>query len=419
MRSLGGSIARRIRHGGAGEVPAPSISAEDLHDRGARHCCCRDFEAAGAGLLPASEQPAPCGSRKPTIARSRRTWAPARRPCRARRSNASRVVRSISPAMRHIDASGLRDDADCERGSRGPRADPRSPDGVRQCPGLPDRKRAAGSGRCCTGQCHARPGEATLTRHRRPQGGYVAAVELQRRPRPAGLEAPGVRALRRGARASPTAGGLAAVARRRVTTCSRTIRRPPLTASDRATFTGPRLLRLRPGGPRHRDGRDTCRPSRATSRAAVRRRSCSRGSARARFTLPGAEHELELFWLVGLRRRAVPAVPRRHQRRRDVRRRPLPPRHREGRRPRAWRATRWCWTSTSRITRRARYQPSWVCPLAPAANTLDVAVGPASGRADEPPRRRSRCRTAEVAAFLAEAARAGAWPRTAATAGRT
>ena len=66
------------------------------------------------------------------------------------------------------------------------------------------------------------------------------------------------------------------------------------------------------------------------------------------------EHALELYWLDGVRRRRLPAVPRRDERPRDVRRRPLPARHGEGRRSRRQRTTRSSSTSTSRSTRRAR-----------------------------------------------------------------
>ena len=76
-----------------------------------------------------------------------------------------------------------------------------------------------------------------------------------------------------------------------------------------------------------------------------------------------------------LRRRPVPAVPRRDQRRRDVRRRPLPARYRA--RARTSAATRpparSSSTSTSRSSRRARSTRKWACPLAPPENRLGRA----------------------------------------------
>ena len=57
----------------------------------------------------------------------------------------------------------------------------------------------------------------------------------------------------------------------------------------------------------------------------------------------------------GLRRRHLHPVPRRHLRHRDIRCRPLPARHDQGRRPgrHSGRRRAACWTSTSPTTRRA------------------------------------------------------------------
>ena len=94
----------------------------------------------------------------------------------------------------------------------------------------------------------------------------------------------------------------------------------------------------------------------------------------ARFTLGGAEHALELAWNDGYGGGIFLAFTRRHDRRHDLRRRPLPDRHRQGRRPRLRPrcAVPPCSTSTSPSTR-------------PAPTTH---AGPARS-----PRRRTGCRS--------------------------
>ena len=98
----------------------------------------------------------------------------------------------------------------------------------------------------------------------------------------------------------------------------------------------------------------------------------------ARFTVGGRASALAMYWLEGSAA-ASGCRFRRVERHRHVRRRPLPLRHDQGRRPRHRRARKSCSTSTSRTTRRARTTTRWSCPLSPAENRLPFAVRAASG----------------------------------------
>ena len=53
---------------------------------------------------------------------------------------------------------------------------------------------------------------------------------------------------------------------------------------------------------------------------------------------------------------------------------PLPARHRQGRRPRRARTASSSSTSTSPTTRPARYDPRWVCPLAPPGTGSPIPI---------------------------------------------
>ena len=111
---------------------------------------------------------------------------------------------------------------------------------------------------------------------------------------------------------------------------------------------------------------------RRRSGAAATSRSPSTGSRVARFELGGEEHALELYWLDGVRRRALRPVPRRDVGRRDLRRRALPARHGQGLRPRHGRRP-------ARARLQLRLQP--VVQLRPALGLPALAAGePAAGR---------------------------------------
>ena len=124
-------------------------------------------------------------------------------------------------------------------------------------------------------------------------------------------------------------------------------------AGERERFRGPPLLRLRPCA------------TRARRRRARRRRAADvtssggetvvfRRFGAARFELAGEQRQPRPLLARGLRRRRLPPVRRRDQRPRDLRRRPLPSRHRQGRRSRRGATAGSCSTSTSPTTRRAR-----------------------------------------------------------------
>ena len=212
-------------------------------------------------------------------------------------------------------------------------------------------------------------------------------TEDRRRARAGRLAPSGGGALRGGAGVSPTDDPAAAwrpgapSARHLYPRPSRSRRCP---ASERPDVPRPALA-VRPGGSgsrssrraRRRRGRGGRPPGAARSpcRTAAPTRLAFRRdrpvSTPVRRRARGARPVLD----GGLRRRPVPAVPRRDERRRDLRRRALPPRHRQGRGPRRRPAP-----GTLVVDFNFAYQPScafdprWACPLAPPENRLDVPV---------------------------------------------
>ena len=142
---VGGSIARRVRRRRSGgsrrRRSRPRISTIAPHGRAAW----RRPRGAGArpAGAPAAARPAGRGSRP--LDRSSAHVRLQAQAVSSTRSNASRVVRSTSPVTLTSTRPAVRDDADRER-SIAPRR-PRAGADCPPCPALPDRKRAAGSGR--------------------------------------------------------------------------------------------------------------------------------------------------------------------------------------------------------------------------------------------------------------------------------
>ena len=209
-------------------------------------------------------------------------------------------------------------------------------------------------------------------------------MDAGRRARAARLEAPDLRALRGGSRPAEPARGVGALARG----AGRALPDAPAVAGAERGAGGVRgraVLRVRPRLP--------CARARSSRR---RREATQVGSsgeepiaferiARARFELLGEERVLELYWLVAYGGGLF--VPFRDETsgRRDLRRRPLPARHGEGRRPR--RRGR-----AARARLQLRLQP--VVQLRPALGLPALAAGePAAGARS---RQAGGCRTLEA-----------------------
>ena len=142
----------------------------------------------------------------------------------------------------------------------------------------------------------------------------------------------------------------------------------PIPEADRSGFAGlpwwpydpAWRLRSPPAGPSRRAADSPLRHGRGLHPGEPRRRGHSR---RVRSTLLDR----------GLRRRRVPAVPRRHERNRNFRRRPIPHRQDQGCRPRR-RDGRLILDFNFAYNPSCSYTERWVCPLAPAANRLPVPI---------------------------------------------
>ena len=130
-------------------------------------------------------------------------------------------------------------------------------------------------------------------------------------------------------------------------------------------------------------------PCRSSCRTAAPTASRSAGSGSVRLPFPEGERTLSVFWMAGYCRRALPPVPRRHERLRDLWRGSLPGRRGQGRRPR----------------RRSRSRPGdlGTHPRLQLRDAAVVRLRPALGvsacPAREPPRPRGpRRRAADVTA---------------------